>query len=125
MKSVEPKLGNFTSGFARAEDAFEIYSNMREVPGGGSNDHSTLRDAAATRSYLALQDAADKKIEDDEVRELIEEGGNLNELLIENRSLKVELSLERLNNKKLHAIIKVLETEIYEMKKILSNTQKK
>jgi len=124
MKSVEPKLGNFTGGFIRAEDAFETYSNMREVPGGGSNDHRTLRDSAATRSLLALEDAADIKKEDDEFRELVEKRADLTELITENRSLKVELSLEQFNNKKLHAIIKVLETEIYEMKKVLLNPQK-
>jgi len=125
MKSVEPKLGDFTSGFMRAVDAFETYSNMREVPGGGSNDHRTLRDSAATRRLLALQDSEDIKKEDDEFRKLVENGVNLIEVLMENKSLKAELSLEQFNNKKLYAIIKVLETEICEMKKILPNTQRR
>lgn len=125
MKNVEPRIGNFTAGFVRAEDAFETYSNMREVPGAGSNDHRTLRDSAATRRLLALQDTEDAKQEDDEFRELVENGVNLTELLMENKSLKAELSLEQFNSKKLHAIIKVLETEICEMKKKLPNTYKK
>ena len=115
MKQHEPKLGDFSVDLSVAESALNRYSSMREVPGAGSNNHRTRQDAEDTRTMLSQLDSIENERVLEEIRTLAENGENLLDVLMENRSLKAELALEKFNSNKLLAIIKVLEDKIKEL----------
>ena len=117
MKRNEPKLGDFSADFSIAENALNRYSSMREVPGAGSNHHKTLEDAEATRSMLSELDAIENERELKEIAILAESGIDLLDVLMDNKSLKAELALEKFNSNKLLAIIKTLEDKIQNLSK--------
>ena len=115
MERKESKLGDFTADFLIAENALNRYSSMREVPGAGSNHHRTIEDVEATRAMLSDLDAIDNERELKEITTLAESGVDLLSVLMDNKSLKAELALEKFNSNKLLAIIKTLEDKIKDL----------
>ena len=112
MKKHEPRLGDFSVDLSIAESELNRYSSMLEVPGAGSNNHRTQKDAEDTRTMLSQLDSIENERVLEEIRTLAENGENLLDVLMENRSLKAELALEKFNSNKLLAIIKILEDKI-------------